>query len=228
MTVSYSELVTQIRAYTEVDSSVLSDTIVNDFIEFAENRIFRDVDIDVFKSHQTANLTASNAFLSLPGGSSPTPTSLGTVRYMQIFAPTGTPLREYLEQRDVSYMNEYWPDRTATGKPRYWAWWDHNTIYVAPTPDLAYNVELGITRLPTRLSSSNTTSWLGNNAPALLLYGCLAEAFKFLKGPAEMLQLYEQSYQRALQELVIEQQGRHRRDEYMHGALRTPLQSQNP
>ncbi len=80
MTVSYSELVTQIRAYTEVDSSVLSDTIVNDFIEFAENRIFRDVDIDVFKSHQTANLTASNAFLSLPGGSSPTPTSLGTVR----------------------------------------------------------------------------------------------------------------------------------------------------
>ena len=71
MTVSYSELVTQIRAYTEVDSSVLSDTIVNDFIEFAENRIFRDVDIDVFKSHQTANLTASNPFLSLPGGSSP-------------------------------------------------------------------------------------------------------------------------------------------------------------
>ena len=64
MTVSYSELVTQIRAYTEVDSSVLSDTVVNDFIEFAENRIFRDVDIDVFKSHQTANLTARNAFLS--------------------------------------------------------------------------------------------------------------------------------------------------------------------
>ena len=167
MTVTHSELVTQIRAYTEVDSSVLSDTIVNDFIEFAENRLFRDVDIDVFKSHQTANLTASNPFLSLPGGS-------------------------------------------------------------APTPDLAYNVELGITRLPTRLSSTNTTSWLGNNAPAALLYASLAEAFKFLKGPADMLQIYEQSYQRALQELVIEQQGRHRRDEYMQGALRTPLQSQNP
>ncbi len=134
----------------------------------------------------------------------------------------------YLEQRDISYMNEYWPDRTATGTPRYWAWWDHNTIYVAPTPDLAYNVELGITRLPTRLSSTNTTSWLGNNAPAALLYASLAEAFKFLKGPPDMLQTYEQSYQRALQELVIEQQGRHRRDEYMQGALRTPLQSKNP
>ncbi len=228
MGVTYSELTQQILDYTEVSTDVLSSTVTNDFIEHAENRIFRDVDIDVFKSHQTANLTASNPFLSLPGGSRPEPTSLGTVRTMQIFAPSGTPTRSFLEQRDVSYMNEYWPDRTATAEPRYWAWWDHNTIYVAPTPDLAYNVELGITRLPTRLSSSNTTSWLGNNAPALLLYGCLAEAFKFLKGPAQMLQIYEQSYQRALQELVIEQQGRHRRDEYMQGALRTPLQSKNP
>ena len=228
MATTYSELTQQILDYTEVSSDILTSTITNDFIEHAENRIFRDVDIDVFKSHQSANLTASNPFLSLPGGSRPEPTSLGTVRTMQIFAPSGTPTRSFLEQRDVSYMNEYWPDRTATAEPRYWAWWDHNTIYVAPTPDLAYNVELGITRLPTRLSSSNSTSWIGDNAPALLLYGCLAEAFKFLKGPAQMLQIYEQSYQRALQELVIEQQGRHRRDEYMHGALRTPLQSKNP
>ena len=228
MATTYSELTQQILDYTETSSDVLTSTITNDFIEHAENRIFRDVDIDVFKSHQSANLTAGNPFLSLPGGSRPEPTSLGTVRTMQIFAPSGTPTRSFLEQRDVSYMNEYWPDRTATAEPRYWAWWDHNTIYVAPTPDLAYNVELGITRLPTRLASSNSTSWLGDNAPALLLYGCLAEAFKFLKGPAQMLQIYEQSYQRALQELVIEQQGRHRRDEYMHGALRTPLQSKNP
>jgi len=77
--ISYSDLVTQIRNYTETDTTnssgvyngVLTDTIVNDFIEHAENRIFRDVDLDVFKSHQSANLTASNAFLSLPGGGSP-------------------------------------------------------------------------------------------------------------------------------------------------------------
>jgi len=66
---TYSELVTQIRDYTEVSSDVLTDTIINDFIEHTENRIFRDVDIDVFKSNQTANLTASNPFVSLPGGS---------------------------------------------------------------------------------------------------------------------------------------------------------------
>jgi hypothetical protein len=123
-------------------------------------------------------------------------------------------------------MNEYWPNRTSTSTPKYWAWWDHNTIYLAPTPDSAYNIEVGITRLSTRLSSSNTTTWLGNNAPSALLYGCLAEAFKFLKGPAEMLQLYEQSYQRAIQGLAIEQSGKHRRDEYMQGELRIPLQQE--
>ena len=225
---TYAELTTQIINYTETSTDVLTSTITDDFIEHTENRLLRDLDLDAFKSHQNSTLTADSPFLSLPGGTTPEPTSLATIRTVHIWPASGTATRTFLEQRDLSFMNEYWPDRTSTGTPKYWAWWDENTIYLAPTPDSAYNIELGITRLPTRLSSSNTTSWLGNNAPVALLYGCLAEAFKFLKGPAEMLQLYEQSYQRAIQELMIEQQGRHRRDEYMHGALRTPLQSHNP
>ena len=88
---TYSELTTQILNYTEVSTDVLSSTITNDFIEHTENRIFRDIDLDVFKSHQTANLIASNAFLSLPGGTDPTPTSLGTVRTFQIYPASGTP-----------------------------------------------------------------------------------------------------------------------------------------
>ena len=224
---TYSELTTQILDYTEVSTDVLTSTRTNDFIEHTENRLLRDLDLDAFKSHQYSTLTADTPFLSLPGGTTPTPTSLATIRTVMVYASTSS-ARDFLEQRDISFMNEYWPTRTSTGTPKYWAWWDHNSLYVAPTPDAAYNVEVGITRLPTRLSSSNTTSWLGDNAPQALLYGCLAEAFKFLKGPAEMLQLYEQSYQRALQELAAEQQGRHRRDEYMHGALRLPLQSHNP
>lgn len=224
---TYAELTTQILDYTETSTDVLTSTRTDDFIEHTENRLLRDLDLDAFKSHQYSTLTADIPFLSLPGGTTPEPTSLATIRTVMVYASTSS-ARDFLEQRDVSFMNEYWPIRTSTGTPKYWSWWDENTIYLAPTPSSALYVELGITRLPTRLSSTNTTSWLGNNAPIALLYGCLAEAFKFLKGPAEMLQLYEQSYQRAIQELMIEQQGRHRRDEYMHGALRTPLQSHNP
>ena len=219
---TYAELTTQILNYTETSTDVLTSTITDDFIEHTENRILREADLDAFKSHQYSTLTADNAFVSLPGGSSPDPTSLATIRTVHIYPASGTATRTFLEQRDISFMNEYWPVRTSTSTPKYWAWWDENSIYLAPTPDSAYNIEVGITRLPTRLSSSNITSWLGNNAPSALLYGSLAEAFKFLKGPAEMLQLYEQSYQRAVQELVIEQQGKHRRDEYMHGELKIP------
>ena len=219
---TYAELTTQILDYTETTTDVLTSTRTDDFIEHTENRILREADLDAFKSHQYAALTSSSPFLSLPGGTDPDPTSLATIRTVHIWPASGTATRDFLEQRDISFMNEYWPVRTSTSTPKYWAWWDENSIYLAPTPDAAYNIEVGITRLPTRLSSSNTTTWLGNNAPSALLYGCLAEAFKFLKGPAEMLQLYEQSYQRALQELVIEQQGRHRRDEYMHGELKIP------
>jgi hypothetical protein len=219
---TYAELTTQILSYTETSTDVLTSTITDDFIEHTENRILREADLDAFKSHQYSTLTADNPFLSLPGGSNPDPTSLATIRTVHIYPASGTATRTFLEQRDISFMNEYWPVRTSTSTPKYWAWWDENSIYLAPTPDSAYNIEVGITRLPTRLSSSNATSWLGNNAPVALLYGSLAEAFKFLKGPAEMLQLYEQSYQRAIQELMIEQQGRHRRDEYMHGELKVP------
>ena len=219
---TYAELTTQILNYTETSTDVLSSTITDDFIEHTENRILREADLDAFKSHQYTTVTADNPFVSLPGGSNPDPTSLATIRTVHIYPASGTATRTFLEQRDISFMNEYWPVRTSTSTPKYWAWWDENSIYLAPTPDAAYNIEVGITRLPTRLSSSNTTSWLGNNAPSALLYGSLAEAFKFLKGPAEMLQLYEQSYQRAIQELMIEQQGRHRRDEYMHGELKVP------
>ncbi len=223
---TYAELTQQILDYTETSTDVLTSTRTDDFIEHTENRILRDVDIDAFRSHQASTVTSSNPFVSLPGGSSPDPTSLATIRSVHIWPASGAATRTFLERKDLTYLNEYWPNRTSTGTPKYWAWWDHNTIYVAPTPDAADNIELGITRLPTRLSSSNTTSWLGNNAPAALLYGSLAEAFKFLKGPAEMLQLYEQSYLRAIQALAIEQSGKHRRDEYMEGELKIPLQQE--
>ena len=82
-----------------------------------------------------------------------------------------------------------------------------------------------LTKLPTRLSSSNANTWLSDNAPALLLYGCLVEAFKFLKGPADMLQVYTQSYEMALQEVAAQQMGRGRRDEHQSGVIRVPRPS---
>ena len=224
---TYSGLVDQIRNYTETDSNVLTTTIVNDFITQAELRIFREIDLDVFRSYEFATLTASNPFVALPGS---TPSTMSFVRYASIYQTTGATANERtrLLQKDVSYMNEYWPNRGNTGQPKYYAMWDQNTIYLAPTPNLAYNIELALNRNETGLSSTNTTTWVSQNAQQVLLYACLIEAFKYLKGPYDLLAQYDKSYQQALERLQIEQQGRRRRDEYQDGVIRVPLQSQNP
>jgi hypothetical protein len=224
---TYAEVVDQIRSYTETDSTVLTTTIVNDFINQAELRIFREVDLDVFRSYQFTTLTQGNEFVTVPGS---TPSTMAFVRTASIYPSTGTDanVRTYLLQKDISYMTEYWPNRITQGKPRYYAMWDQNTIYLAPTPDTAYKIELALNRNETGLSATNTTSWVSTNAPQVLLYACLIEAFKFLKGPYDLLAQYEKSYNESVQRLAIEQQGRRRRDEYQDGVIRLPLPSQQP
>ena len=228
---TYAELVTQIRDYTETDSNVLTTTIVNDFIEHAELKIFRQVDLDVFRKYRTATLTAGDAFVSMPGA---IPTDFEYTRYINIFGTSGLSgssltanERVFLDKRDPSFMNEYRSDRTATGLPKYYANWDNDTIILAPAPNAAYTIELAYNALPTGLSSSTTTTWVSNNMPTLLLYACLAEAFKFLKNP-NMASMYAQAYQERLTPLAAEQIGRRRRDEYKDGVVRLPIPSGNP
>ena len=227
---TYAELTQQILDYTETDTNVLTSTITNDFIEHAELRIFRQLDLDVYKEYKTASLTSSDPFVAMPGA---TPTTFEFARYVHIFSPSGSlggltdNERVTLQKKDSSYINEYWPNRTSTGVPKYYANWDNDTIILAPTPNAAYTIELAYNAQPTGLSSSNTTTWVSNNAPQLLLYACLIEAFKFLKNP-DMLNIYTVSYKEELQTMGQEQMGRRRRDEYMDGIVRVPMPSQNP
>ncbi len=217
---TYSELVTQIRDYTETDSNVFTTVIVNDFIEHAELKIFRDIDLDVFRKYQTAALTSGDAFVGMPGA---TPTSFSFIRSVNIFSPSGSlggltdGERRYLEKKDTSFISEYSPSRTSTGIPKYYANWDNDTIILAPTPNAAYTIELAY----------NTTTWVSTNTPQLLLYACLVEAFMFLKAP-DMLNIYALKYREELQTLGQEQMGRRRRDEYMDGVVRVPIPSANP
>ena len=134
----------------------------------------------------------------------------------------------YLDFRDTSFMKEYWPDGTDTGVPKYYAVWDQDTFYIAPTPNLSYSAEIGYIYRPEQLSNTNTTTWISLNAPEALLYACLIQAYSYTKGPPDMLGYFTQSYQQAVQGLGIEQQGRRRRDEYRDGMIRLPVKSESP
>ena len=105
--------------------------------------------------------------------------------------------------------------------------WRKKTLILAPTPNAAYTIELAYNAQEPGLSSSNTTTWVSTNAPQLLLYACLIEAFKFLKNP-DMVAMYNQAYQELTSPLAAEQIGRRRRDEYRDGVIRIPIPSANP
>jgi len=215
---TYDELVTNIRNYTEVDSNVFTSSVINTFITMAENRILRDIDFDVFKKESTGTMTSGNKFLAAPS-------DLLTHRYMMVTVDGD---QIFLDFRDTSFMKEYWADGAATGVPKYYSVWDQNTFYVAPTPNSNYTVELGYLYRPTQLSSANPTTWISDNAPEALLYACLIQAYSYTKGPTEMLGFFDASYKQAIQGLGIEQQGRRRRDEYRDGMIRLPVPSASP
>jgi len=212
---TYSELIQKIRDYTEVDANVLTSTIVDGFIENAEFRIFRDIDSDNNRRYDTANLITSDRFIGRPAG-------LLVVRSAQIVDSDGSSQpdnREFLEYRDTSFMSEFNPTEV-TGVPKYYSLWDEQKIVVAPTPDATYTIQLNYILKDPGLSSTNTTTYISQNFPNGLLYACLVEAYGFLKGPQDLLQLYEQKYKQVVEGFSIEQMGRRRRDEYQSGVPR--------
>jgi hypothetical protein len=217
---TYAELVDKIRNYTEVDSNVFTSTIVNGFISDAEFRILRDVDSDNNRSYAQADIVAGQRYVNTPLVSDETL----VIRSCQITNSTGgadNSSRSFLEYRDTNFISEYNPTGVQ-GLPKYYSYWDENTIVLAPTPDQNYNMQINYILKPSGLSGSNTETYLSKEFPNGLLYACLVEAYGFLKGPPDMIQFYEGKYQQALQGFTVEQMGRRRRDEYQQGSPRLP------
>ena len=223
MAYTLTNLQDDIRSYTEVDSGVLSNAVINTMIKNAENRIYRDADSDDNRFYATSNLQAGNRYVTIPS-------DLRIIRYVQLKDSSGNQV--FLEKRDTSFMAEYYDTPgTASGLPKYYGNWDANFWVVAPTPNSTFEITLAYIKQPTSLTDASVSSsgtYVSNKYQDLLLYACLVEAYGYLKGPADMLQYYEASFRRALQSYSIEQQGRRRRDEWQDGAIRTPLKSESP
>jgi hypothetical protein len=74
---------------------------------------------------------------------------------------------------------------------------------------------------PTSITaSSDGTSWLGTNAELALFYGSLVEAYIFMKGEADLLQVYNGRFQEALQWLKNLGEGLQTRDQYRYDRVR--------
>ena len=213
LNMTYTELVQKIRDYTEVDANVFTATIVNGFILDAEYRILREVDSDNNRKYATATIVAGQPYVSTPLLTDQTL----IIREAQIIPSGVHSSNSIIEYRDTGFINEY-NASNSTGLPKYFSYWDEQNIVLAPIPDLTYTMQLNYILKPAGLSANNTTTYLSQQFPTGLLYACLVEAYGFLKGPADMIQFYEQKYQSVLQGFSIEQMGRRRRDEFQEGS----------
>ena len=231
---SYSGLITQIRNYTETDSNVLTTDILENIILNAQYRIMRDVPIDADRRQQSGNLVPGQETINAPGGCL-------FIRGIQVYDSSAvlTGANTWLEKKDVTYLQEYQPitgTAAAQGKPKYYAMFggatgeaDTNSgrIFLAPTPNTNYKFRVHYNMAPALLEN-NDTNYISLNFPNGLLYCCLAETYGFLKGPIDMLTLYEQKYKEEVQKFANEQVGRRRRDDYTDGTVRIPVTSANP
>ena len=207
---TYTTLKSAIQDYLETTET----TFVNNLgviVSQAEDRILKTVQLPDFRKSTTGSMTSGNSYLSTPSDFlSPYSLALNNSGY------------EYLIFKDVNFIREAYPVAATTGVPKYYGLFNEPSFILGPTPGSGYSVELHYFYKPESITTASAgTSWLGTNAESALLNASLVEAYTFLKGEPDLLQLYEGRYQEAIAQLQKLGEGFSTTDSYRSGAVRS-------
>lgn len=200
---NYATLVALLQDYTQ-NSSTEFVAAIPEIVKLAEDRIYQSVQIPALKRNATSNFVLNNKYLA-------SPTDFLAAYSMAVKSATG--VYSYLLEKEVGYINEAFPDPSATGVPRFYALFNDATFVVSPTPDDFYEVELHYFYEPPSIVDAGN-SWLGDNTESVLFYGCLVEAYTYMKGDADLQALYRQRYDEALGRLKVLGEGQDKRDNF--------------
>jgi len=201
MSFTFAQLKTAIQDYTD-NSETSFVNHLSDFIKAAEERIFKNVDLEIFRKNVTSALTTSDKFVTIP------------TDYLASFS--------FLLQKDVNFIQEAYDASSSTAKPRFYAQFDANNFIVGPTPNSNYAIELHYYYRPTSLTAGadSGTTWLSTNAPFALLFGSLVDAYIFMKGEPDLIQQYEKRFMDQLTRLKDYGEARENTDAYSEGLPR--------
>ena len=215
---NYAALVSAVSSYTE---NTFPTVDMDVFIRQAEQRIYNTVQIQNLRKNVTGVTTASNKYLACPDD------FLSTYSLAAIDPTTGA--YTYLLNKDVNFIREAYPKPTTTGSPKFYALFGpavassvittELTFLIGPTPNAAYSMELHYYYYPESITTA-LTSWLGDNFDTVLLYGCLVEAYTFMKGEQDLITLYDTKFKEALALAKRLGDGMERQDAYRSGQFR--------
>ena len=213
---TYSGLQTAVKNYLDNTEDTLVNTL-DTFIQTTEERILKSVQLPVFRKNVTGSATINVEYLETPSDFL-SPFSLALIDSSNNYS--------YLLLKHVSRMRDYTPARATTGQPLYYSLFDNNVLMLAPTPASALTFELHYNYRPNSLTTvgASNKSWLSENAPNAMLYGCLVEGAVFMKSSPETITLYEQKYQESLAMLKILGEYKDVRDEARNDQIKLMAQ----
>jgi len=221
---NYTQLTAAICDYTQNFDQDFIDNIPV-FVKQAEQRIYNTVQFPSLRKNVTGVTTTNNKYLSAPSD---------FLAVYSLAVIDGTGAYEYLLNKDVNFIRQAYPSPTSTGIPKYYALFGPSTtndatpiitnelsLILGPTPAAVYSVELHYYYYPESISTAASgQTWLGDNFDSVLLYGSLVEAITFMKGEADMVQLYNTKYTEALALAKRLGDGMERQDAYRSGQYR--------
>ena len=211
MSFTYTTLKQAIQDYVESSETSFVNNLPT-FIQQAEDRILKRVQLPDFRKNVTGTVASANPYLIMP--------SDFLTPYSMAIDDSGY---DYLLFKDVNFIRQAYPSSATQAAPKYYGIFSDTSFIVGPTPDKAYDVELHYFHKPESITTSSTgTSWLGENADSTLLYGCLLEAYTYLKGDPDLMQVYGGRYEEALARLEELGEGYSTTDSYRGGAVRKP------
>ena len=214
MAFTFTTLKTAIQDYTENTETTFTNNLTR-FILNSEERILKECQLEAFRKNSTGTTTNGVKFLSKPTDFL-APFSLSLVSDSN---------NEFLLYKHVSFLQDYTPNPATEGIPKYYASWNDDSFLLAPTPNAAITAELHYFYRPASISStSDGTSYLGTNAELALLYGALVEAYTFMKGEPDLLQLYNQRFMESIQWLKNLGEGEQTREQYRYDRVRRDVQ----
>ena len=211
MSMTYGELKQAIQDYTENDETSFVNNLPL-FIRLADERILKSVQLSLFQKNQSGSMTNGNQYLAAPS---------------DFLAPFSLSIdvngdKEFLLFKDLDFIQTYTPDATTTGQPKYYAQFDVDNFIIGPTPNANYTVDIHYLYRPLSLTAGTDsgTSWLSTNAEIALLYGSLVEAYTYMKGDPNLMQMYNQRLGEGISRLKNLGEAQEVVDEYRYGQIR--------
>ena len=213
MSFTYAQLKSAIQDYTEnTETSFVANLPI--FIRIAEERILKNVQLNLFQKNAEGTMTSSNQFLTAPSDFL-APFSLSiTVSSSKVF----------LLFKDLDFVQTYSPVPTTKGVPKYYAQFDVDNFLIGPTPNSSYTAELSYFYRPSSITvgQESGTTWLSENAEMTLLYGALLEAYTYMKSEMQTMQMFNERFMEGLSRLKNLGEAQETSDEYRYGSLRKP------